>query len=170
MSKSSINSLKRDMGQPIFIKIKIIPLALLEIAPSMHGPFCPIWQIFLPVYNRSSKRAGVEIFILTILHAQIAHLLKLAIEMSCSIILLRSSLQWGVCQRPPLYIWPLEEFCAYLLLVLDLKQISLSSSKLDVKHIQMSWPIILTDMTSKELLILDWQNGSNMYNYYLCKS
>ena len=61
-------------------------------------------------------------------------------------------------------------WCGYLLLVLDLKQISLSSSKLDVKHLQMSWPIILTDMTSKELLILDWQNGSNMYNYYLLKS
>ena len=62
-SKSLINSLKRDMRQPIFMKIKIIPLALLEIAASMHSPFCPIWRIFLPVYHRPSKRANGMILI-----------------------------------------------------------------------------------------------------------
>ena len=51
------------MRQPIFMKIKIIPLALLEIAASMHSPFCPIWRIFLPVYHRPSKRANGMILI-----------------------------------------------------------------------------------------------------------
>ena len=75
---------------------EIISPALLEILVGMHSPFCPIWRIFLPVYNRPSKTVQGKIFILMILHAQIAHLLKSTIEMSCSIILLRSSLQWGV--------------------------------------------------------------------------
>ena len=40
-----------------------------------------------------SKTVQGKIFILMSLHAQIAHLHKSTIEMSCSIILLRSSLQ-----------------------------------------------------------------------------
>ena len=72
---------------------EIISPALLEILVGMHSPFCPIWRIFLPVYNRPTKTVQGKIFILMILHAQIAYLLKSTIEMSCSIILLRSSLQ-----------------------------------------------------------------------------
>ena len=78
------------------IKMKIFPWTVLKILVSMHSPFCPIWRTFLPVYNQPSKTVQGKFFILMILHAHIAHLLKSTIEMSCTIILLRSSLQWGV--------------------------------------------------------------------------
>ena len=38
--------------------------ALMKIAVNMHSLFGPIWQIFLPVYHRPSKRASCFISIL----------------------------------------------------------------------------------------------------------
>ena len=75
---------------------EIISPALLEILVGMHSPFCPIWRIFLPVYNRPSKRAGDLILKMAILHCQSTKLLDLTIGILCSFIMLRSSLQWGV--------------------------------------------------------------------------
>ena len=72
---------------------EIISPALLEILVGMHSPFCPIWRIFLPVYNRPSKRAGDLILKMAILHWQSTKLLELTIGILCSIIILRSSFQ-----------------------------------------------------------------------------
>ena len=72
---------------------EIISPALLEILVGMHSPFCPIWRIFLPVYNRPSKRAGDLILKMAILHCQSTKLLELTIGILCSFIMLRSSLQ-----------------------------------------------------------------------------
>ena len=70
--------------------------ALLEIPVCMHSPFCPIWRIFLPVYNRPSKRAGDLILKMAILHCQSTKLFDLTIGILCSFIMLRSSLHWWV--------------------------------------------------------------------------
>ena len=67
--------------------------ALLEILVGMHSPFCPIWRIFLPVYNRPSKRAGDLILKMAILHCQSTKLLELSIGILCLFIMLRSPLQ-----------------------------------------------------------------------------
>ena len=62
-------------------KITIVQIrssGLLKIAAGSHSPFCQIWRIFLPLYHRPGpcKSPCRKIFILMILHAQIAHLLN----------------------------------------------------------------------------------------------
>ena len=98
-SKSSINSLMRDMRQPIFMKIKIIPLALLEIAASMHSPFCPIWRIFLPVYHRPSKRANGMILIFMKMCCLLSPFNEFYIRLLFSFQFLQSILKYTVLAR-----------------------------------------------------------------------
>ena len=45
---------------PTYWKIK--QLANLEMPANIHSPFCPIWQIFWPMYHKPSKSAGCLIF------------------------------------------------------------------------------------------------------------
>ena len=47
--------------------------ALMKIAVNMHSLFGPIWQIFLPVYHRPSKRASCFISNLENLASTKAH-------------------------------------------------------------------------------------------------
>ena len=53
-----------SIGQTYFHKTEIFWWVLLEIAASMHSPFCQIWRSFLPVYHQPSKRTGQNISIL----------------------------------------------------------------------------------------------------------
>ena len=106
------------------IKMKIFPWTVLKILVSMHSPFCPIWRTFLPVYNQPSKTVQGKFFILMILHAHIAHLLKSTIEMSYTIILLRSSLQWGVSG-----LSVRKKFFCHEMLILDFATIAMRIEK-----------------------------------------
>ena len=74
----------------------MISPAISEIEASMHSQSAEIWWNFWPVLYRPSKTAGDIILKTVFLHSQSIHLLEFIISSSCSFILLRSSLQWGV--------------------------------------------------------------------------
>ena len=86
------------MAQGTFIEAQITNMEIIRHA-HMEGRWYTgrkirqIGQNGLCMLSSISKTVQGKIFILMILHAQIAHLLKSTIEMSCTIILLRSSLQ-----------------------------------------------------------------------------
>ena len=113
-SELSINSLKRDMRQPIFMKIKIIPLALLEIAASMYSPFCPIWRIFRPVYHRPSKRANGMILIFMKICCLLSPFNEFYIRLLCSFQFHQNILKYTVNS-----CYMTEIFCECLLFISD---------------------------------------------------
>ena len=79
----------------------MISPAVFEIEASMHSQSAQIWRNFWHVLlYRPSKTAGDIIFKTAFLHSQSIHLLEFIISSSCSFILLRSSLQWGVIYKP----------------------------------------------------------------------